>query len=60
MDEKNRYYMPDKNYDRFPIAMAYVPWQEFGKIYEDLEKAYNIGTIFPDLAKPFVGRRCVS
>ncbi|MCI5954767.1 MAG: spore coat associated protein CotJA [Lachnospiraceae bacterium] len=29
-------------------------------MYEDLEKAYRIGTVFPELDKPFTGRRCVS
>ncbi len=60
MNETYQHSMFDKNCDRFPIAMAYVPWQEFGKIYENLEKAYVTGTIFPDLNKPFTGRRCVS
>lgn len=50
----------DKNCDKFPIAMAYVPWQEFDGMYDDLEKAYCNGTIFPELDKPFTGRRCVS
>jgi hypothetical protein len=43
--------------DNFPVAMAYVPWQTFDKLYDDLEKAYKIGTIFPELNKPFTGRR---
>lgn len=43
----------------FPIGMAYVPWQRFDGIYEDLEKAFCVGTIFPELNKPFTGRRCV-
>lgn len=51
--------MSDKNIDRFPVAMAYVPWQQFDKMYDDLEKAYCAGTIFPELDKPFTGRRCV-
>ncbi|TCL58602.1 spore coat associated protein JA (CotJA) [Kineothrix alysoides] len=55
--------MQDYNFneylDRFPVAMAYVPWQNLTQIYEDLDKAYCIGTIFPELAKPFTGRRCV-
>ena len=50
----------DNNIDNFPIAMAYVPWQEFDGMYDDLEKAYCAGTIFPELDKPFTGRRCVS
>lgn len=53
-------YMRDKNVDKFPIAMAYVPWQNCDKMYDDLEKAYCIGTVFPELNKPFTGRRCVS
>lgn len=43
----------------FPIGMAYVPWQRFEGIYEDLEKAFCVGTIFSELNKPFTGRRCV-
>lgn len=49
----------EKNLDKFPVAMAYVPWQKFDKMYDDLDKAYHIGTIFPELNKPFTGRRCV-
>ena len=52
--------LQQSNIDRFPIAMSYVPWQKFDKMYDDLEKAYNIGTVFPELNKPFTGRRCVS
>lgn len=44
---------------KFPLAMAYVPWQKFVKMYDDLEKGYCIGTVFPELNKPFTGRRCV-
>ena len=39
------------------VAMAYVPWQKDSDIYEDLEKAYCIGTIFPVLNLPFCGVR---
>ncbi len=45
--------------DNFCLAMAYVPWQHFDKLYDDLEKAYRYGTVFPELNKPFTGRRCV-
>ena len=45
--------------DEFPVAMAYVPWQKLDKIYEDLDDAFREGTIFPELNKPFCGRRCV-
>lgn len=37
-----------------PLAMAYVPWQYWNKTYE-LDKALCIGTIFPELDKPFLG-----
>lgn len=52
------YYMEERC-DNYQIAMAYVPWQQFDKIYDDLEKAFMTGTIFPELNKPFTGRRCV-
>lgn len=53
-------YLFDENFDRFPLAMAYVPWQRFERMYEDLDKAFETGTVFPELNKPFTGRRCVS
>lgn len=37
-------------------AMAYVPCQEFASTFE-LQKALQVGTIFPELCKPFCGRR---
>ncbi len=39
----------------FVPAMAYVPWQYFTTVYEP-DKALEVGTIFPELDKPFVGR----
>lgn len=48
----------NENFDKFPVAMAYVPWQRLTHIYEDLDEALENGTIFPELNKPFVGRRC--
>lgn len=53
MQDKNR----ENNIETFPIGMSYVPWQTLCTIYENLEQAYKIGTIFPDLNKPFTGRR---
>lgn len=52
-------FMRDEQIDQFPVAMAYVPWQRFEKMFDDLERAFNAGTIFPELDKPFTGRRCV-
>ena len=46
----------DRKSDRFPIAMAYVPWQHFTQVYEP-DKALAYGTIFPELNKPFLGKR---
>lgn len=41
-----------------PVGMAYVPWQYFDTVY-DVDKALNCGTIFPELNKPFFGKRGV-
>lgn len=37
-----------------PLAMAYVPWQRWRKIY-DSKDALCCGTIFEELNKPFHG-----
>ncbi len=37
-----------------PLAMAYVPWQEWCSLYE-ADKAFCRGTIFEELDKPFRG-----
>ena len=42
--------------DHMPLTMAYVPWQQFAETYEPA-KALKVGTIFPELDKPFYGRR---
>ncbi len=52
-------YSFNEYFDRFPLAMAYVPWQHLTNIFENLDEAYKTGTIFPELEKPFTGRRCV-
>ncbi len=46
---------PDKSAfpSRVALAMAYVPMQKLGAIYED-EVALQVGTLFPDLDKPFL------
>ena len=38
-----------------PLAMAYVPMQKFGKVYEPA-RGFQLGTIFPELCKPFCGK----
>ncbi len=52
-------YSFEEHFEKYSLAMAYVPWQHFTKMYENLEKGYQAGTIFPELNKPFTGRRCV-
>ncbi len=39
-----------------PLAMAYVPYQEFEELYSDEEALYN-GTLFKKLNLPFLGRK---
>ena len=41
----------------FPVAMAYVPWQDYGNIYA-LPQALKNGTIFRELDLDFAERRC--
>lgn len=50
-------YKKEQYIDRYPIAMAYVPWQQSARTYENLEEGFWYGTIFPELNKPFMGRR---
>lgn len=37
------------------LAIANVPWQYFKNSYEPA-KAFMVGTVFPELDKPFLGR----
>ena len=39
-----------------PLAMAYVPFQKIEGTYNQ-EEALKAGTLFPNLDKPFLGRR---
>lgn len=39
-----------------PLAMAYVPFQKIEGTYTQ-EEALKAGTLFPNLDKPFLGRR---
>lgn len=38
-------YSFEEHFEKYPLAMAYVPWQHFTKMYENLEKGYQAGTI---------------
>lgn len=42
--------------DQLPLTMAYVPAQEWCNTY-DTQTALNRGSLFPELYKPFAGRR---
>ena len=42
-------YMYKDNIDKFPVAMAYVPWQHFNGICDNLEEGYCAGTISRNL-----------
>lgn len=44
--------------DQLPLAMAYVPFQRFSNTF-NLQKGLEMGTIFPELCKPFCGKRGV-
>ena len=43
---------------RTPLAMAYVPMQTWGMLYEN-EVGLDRGTIFRQLDKPFLGEEAV-
>ena len=55
MDSKPNMMQKDECSWQVP-GMAYVPWQQFGGLYEP-EKGFETGTIFSELDKPFLGRR---
>jgi len=49
----------DKEKELFglPLAMAYVPWQEYANLYS-VSQAVRKGTLFAELDLDFLGRRC--
>lgn len=47
----------DRLGDAFPPVMAFVPWQQWGDLY-DPECGLKEGTIFKDLNYIFCGTRC--
>ena len=53
---RNETCYPTAGVDDMALTMAYVPWQQFSETYEPA-KALRVGTIFPELDKPFYGRR---
>lgn len=55
MPEQRNYKCCKDEFSGMPIAMAYVPWQEWCEIY-DICEGFSRGTIFRELDKPFQGR----
>lgn len=51
--ENNQYTLND-NLEGMPLAMAYVPWQQWQKVF-DAHKGFECGTIFEELVLPFCG-----
>ena len=49
--------MADSDCQDMVLAMAYVPVQRWGVLY-DVEVGFDRGTLFPDLDKPFTGGGC--
>jgi hypothetical protein len=45
--------MMESRMEEFELATAYVPYQQWGKLYPP-EEALSRGTIFPDLYRPYV------
>ncbi len=45
--------------DDMVLAMAYVKWQKWQKLYTP-DEGFCKGTIFEELDLPFYGRRCCS
>ena len=35
-------YSFSERFDRFPLAMAYVPWQHLTSVFENLDEAYKL------------------
>ncbi|HRR77944.1 MAG: spore coat associated protein CotJA [Ruminococcus sp.] len=60
LEDTEKIIRPDNNSisSRFPentpLAMAYVPYQQWGDVYDD-DKALTQGTLFPELDLPFKG-----
>ncbi len=41
--------------EQTPEAMAYIPFQQMGNIVYSAEQGVSVGTMFPELDKPFEG-----
>lgn len=47
-----------EDFDRFPLAMCYVPWQQFRNLFENDFEALCHGTLFKELNLDWYGRSC--
>ncbi len=56
MDNNNTNELCDKNYPS--LAMAYVPWQKWQKLYSP-DVGFSRATIFAELDKPFIGEEAL-
>lgn len=57
MEERNMVQAEMTNsipWGKLAVAMAFVPKQEWAQVYAD-DVAFERGTIFPELDKPFIG-----
>lgn len=45
-------YSFEEPFEKYPLAMAYVPWQHFTQMYENLEKATKPVLFSPNLTNP--------
>jgi hypothetical protein len=50
------YTMNSGGYTANVPAMCFVPWQNINRLFEP-EQALEHGTAFPELVKPFLGKR---
>ncbi len=46
------------DFENFPLAMCYVPWQRFRDLFENEYVALAHGTLFKELDLEFLGRSC--
>lgn len=53
-DDKNKF--GNTKLDDLPLTMAYVPMQPLSQVYDEAQ-ALKSGTLFPNLDKPFLGRK---
>lgn len=57
MNSDYRIKTPPEKENSSSLAMAYVPYQQFGETFS-LSEAISKGTIFPELYKPFQKGAC--